>query len=159
NLISGSLFGITIGFILSCVLTAVGASFCYLLSKFCGKQLIVEHFPSRIAFLKQTIDDSRSRLIYILLFLRLFPITPNWFLNIASPIIDIPLHLFFASVFFGLMPYNFVCVQTGCILSQLNSLDDVLSKDVLLKLVLIALVVLIPSFIIKKDNKLRNRET
>ncbi|RWS00587.1 transmembrane protein 41A-A-like protein [Leptotrombidium deliense] len=61
----------------------------------------MQYFPSKINSLKKTIHERNSSLIYILLFLRLFPITPNWFLNIASPLIDIPIHLFFASVFFG----------------------------------------------------------
>ena len=40
-------------------------------------------------------------LFFFLLFLRLFPMSPNWFLNMASPILNIPIHLFFMSVFIG----------------------------------------------------------
>ena len=53
----------------------------------------------------------------------------------------------------GLMPYNFVCCQTGCILSQLTSLDDLFSVSLLLKLGLMAFVVLLPSFIFKRMHK------
>lgn len=34
--------------------------------------------------------------------------TPNWFINIASPILNIPLHLFFISVFIGKLESNIV---------------------------------------------------
>lgn len=50
----------------------------------------------------------------------------------------------------GLMPYNLVCVQTGAVLSDLSSLDDVLSKGVVLKLLLIASIALLPSAIIHR---------
>ena len=40
-------------------------------------------------------------MIFFLLSLRLFPVTPNWFLNMASPIVGIPILPFFISVFIG----------------------------------------------------------
>ena len=101
NLLAGALFGLWIGFPFCCLLTAFGATFCFLLSKYFGKKYIEKLFPKRIKLLKLKIKENKSRLIYILLFLRLFPITPNWFLNMAFPIIDIPIDQFFISVFIG----------------------------------------------------------
>ena len=40
-------------------------------------------------------------MMFFLLSLRLFPVTPNWFLNMASPIVGIPIMPFFISVFIG----------------------------------------------------------
>ena len=45
---------------------------------------------------------------------------------------------FFSS---GMAPYNFITVQTGSFLSQLNSFDDLFSRRTLLTLGLIATVV------------------
>lgn len=56
----------------------------------------------------------------------------------------------------GLMPYNLVCVQTGVVLSDLSSLDDVLSWSVVLKLLLIACAALLPSALI---HRYRNTHT
>lgn len=55
------------------------------------------------------------------------------------------------------MPYNFICVQTGSMLSQISSMEDVFTSGTLLKLAAIALVALVPSFIMKKlkNNKLK----
>ena len=39
----------------------------------------------------------------------------------------VPLHLFFVSVFFGLMPYNYMCVTSGAILSELNDISEIMS--------------------------------
>lgn len=79
--------------------------------------------------------------------------TPNWFLNLSAPILNIPLSQFFFSVLIGLTPYNFICVQTGAILSQINSLDAIFSWDTLLKLLLMAMAALVPGTLIKKYSK------
>lgn len=46
--------------------------------------------------------------------------SPNWLLNITSPLLNVPFPLFFISVLFGLIPYNFLCVQSGLILAELR---------------------------------------
>ncbi|CAG2163033.1 unnamed protein product [Oppiella nova] len=158
NLLAGALYNVWLGFPLCCLLTAIGASLCYTLSAVSGKVYIVKYFPTRIQYLRHKVHENRSQLIYGLLFLRLFPMSPNWFLNIASPIIDIPIHLFFISVFIGLMPYNFICVQTGCLISQLKSLDEVLDTTTVLKLIAIAMVALLPGFLFRKKVKLNDKQ-
>lgn len=50
----------------------------------------------------------------------------------------------------GLIPYNFICVQTGSILSTLTSLDALFSWETVFKLLAIALVALVPGTLIKK---------
>ena len=47
------------------------------------------------------VEENRSCLFFFLLFLRLFPMTPNWFLNLSAPILNIPLSQFFFSVLIG----------------------------------------------------------
>eukprot|EP00061_Rhincodon_typus_P018814 g48150.t1 len=39
----------------------------------------------------------------------------------------------------GLLPYNFICVQTGCILSEISTLDNLFSWSILMKLLVIAI--------------------
>ncbi|XP_060786436.1 transmembrane protein 41A-A isoform X2 [Neoarius graeffei] len=149
NVLAGALFGPWLGLVLCCVLTTVGASMCFLLSHFFGKQYIIRIFPDRVAQLQRKVMENRSSLFFFLLFLRLFPMSPNWFLNMSSPIVNIPLTYFSLSVLIGLMPYNLVCVQTGVVLSDLSSLDNVLSWSMVLKLLLIACAALLPSALIR----------
>ncbi|XP_042201637.1 transmembrane protein 41A isoform X2 [Callorhinchus milii] len=149
NILAGALFGPWLGLALCCNLTAIGATFCFLLSKTYGKQYMVQRFPERVSMLQQRVEENRSCLFFFLLFLRFFPMTPNWFLNITSPILNIPLPQFFFSVVIGLLPYNFICVQAGCILSEISSLDNLLSWSILLKLLGIAFVALVPGALIR----------
>ncbi|XP_075036185.1 transmembrane protein 41A [Mixophyes fleayi] len=150
NLLAGALFGPWLGLFLCCTLTSLGATFCYLLSLAFGKQIVVMYFPEKVSMLQTKIEENRSGMFFFLLFLRLFPMTPNWFLNLSSPILNIPVGQFFFSVLIGLLPYNFICVQTGSILSEIKSLDDMFSWGTLFKLLAIALVALIPATIVKR---------
>ncbi|XP_072902509.1 transmembrane protein 41A-like [Hemitrygon akajei] len=149
NILAGALFGPWLGLALCCILTAIGATFCFLLSRVYGKQFVVRRFPERLAVLQHKVQENRNSLFFFLLFLRLFPMTPNWFLNITSPILNIPLTHFFFSIVVGLLPYNFICVQTGCILSEISSLDNLFSWSIVMKLLAIAMVALMPGAIIK----------
>ncbi|XP_007233829.2 transmembrane protein 41A-A [Astyanax mexicanus] len=149
NILAGALFGPWLGLLLACVLTTVGATLCFLLSQAFGKQHIVRLFPVKVTLLQRKVEENRSSLFFFLLFLRFFPMSPNWFLNMSSPIANIPVSLFFLSVFIGLMPYNFVCVQTGSVLSDLTSLDVLFSWSILLKLLLAAGAALLPAAIIR----------
>ncbi|XP_078324362.1 transmembrane protein 41A-like [Crassostrea virginica] len=150
NLLAGALFGVWKSFPLVCLLTATGATCCYNLSKYFGKQYVIRFFPEKVKFMQEKVENNYESLFFFLLFLRFFPMSPNWFLNICSPILNIPVHMFFFSVFIGLMPYNFICVQTGSMLSQISSVEDVFTSGTFIKLAAIALVALVPSFIMKK---------
>lgn len=127
NVVSGALFGLMWGLPLVCLLTATGASMCYLLSYCFGKDLVVKYFGHRIKPIQDKLTNDQQSLLLILVSLRLFPMSPNWFLNMTSPILGIPLPLFFVSVFVGLIPYNYLCVQTGLILSELHTLTSVVN--------------------------------
>ncbi|XP_051481962.1 transmembrane protein 41A isoform X1 [Apus apus] len=153
NVLAGALFGPWTGLVLCSVLTSLGATSCFLLSRLFGKQLLVGYFPDQVALLQRKVEENRSSLFFFLLFLRLFPMTPNWFLNLSAPILNIPLSQFFFSVLIGLTPYNFICVQTGAILSQITSLDAIFSWGTLLKLLAMAVAALIPGALIKKYSK------
>ncbi|XP_048454524.1 transmembrane protein 41A isoform X2 [Rhincodon typus] len=107
NILAGALFGPWLGLALCCVLTAIGATFCFLLSKTYGKQFVVQRFPERLSMLQQKVQENRNSLFFFLLFLRFFPMTPNWFLNITSPILNVPLMQFFFSIVIEACPVKF----------------------------------------------------
>jgi uncharacterized membrane protein YdjX (TVP38/TMEM64 family) len=75
-----------------------------------GEAPLAAWCPERLAQFRRRLEASRAHLPFFLLFLRLFPMSPNWALNMASGVLGVPLHLFFLSVLLGLAPYNYLCV-------------------------------------------------
>ena len=68
------------------------------------------------------------------------------FLSLISYLFPgVPLHLFFLSVLFGLMPYNYLCVTSGVLLAEISSLQEVLSWANMGRTATIALAALLPS--------------
>ncbi|CAJ1079241.1 transmembrane protein 41A-A [Xyrichtys novacula] len=155
NILAGAIFGPYQGLLLACVLTTVGSTMCYLLSQAFGKQYISNLFPDKVSMLQTKVEDNRDCLFFFLLFLRFFPMSPNWFLNMSAPIVNIPITFFFCSVFIGLLPYNFICVQTGVMLSEVSSLDDLFSWERLLQLLAIACMALLPGALIRHFSQKR----
>ncbi|XP_070694399.1 transmembrane protein 41A-A isoform X1 [Pempheris klunzingeri] len=155
NILAGAIFGPYEGLLLACVLTTVGSTMCYLLSQAFGKSYIVNLFPDKVSMLQRKVEENQDCLFFFLLFLRFFPMTPNWFLNMSAPIVNIPITFFFCSVFIGLLPYNFICVQTGVMLSEVSSLDDLFSWERLLQLLAIACMALLPGALIRHFSQRR----
>lgn len=141
NLLGGALLGCwPLGLPLCCLLTAIGASNCFLLSRLAGRELIMRRFSATIQQLREKLGESEQQMFVFLVSVRVFPMTPNWLLNMAAPLLHIPLPMFFLSVLIGLVPYNLVCVQAGEVLSEVTSLDDVLTPRRLLALLTLALI-------------------
>lgn len=96
---------------------------CFWLSHFLGKAIMEQLCPKMLNAFRDKIKSNRSNLFYYLLFLRITPLLPNWFVNVASPVVEVPFHLFFLATFLGLMPANYFHMSTGRALSSLKSLS------------------------------------
>lgn len=147
NVLAGAVFGLPLAFVLCSFLTACGASCCFVLARICGRNAAQKYFPQRIQSFRESLEENRARLPYFLLFLRLFPMSPNWAINMCSGVLGVPLGLFFVTVLVGLMPYNYICVQTGVLLSSLDSMQDIFTWTTLAQMTAVALVALAPGYL------------
>ena len=84
-----------------------------------------------------------------MLFLRLTPLVPNWFVNLASPLVNIPYRYFLFASAFGMMPMNFILVETGKTLQEIESIGSIQSQH-LTTLLGLGVLALIPTFIGKR---------
>lgn len=148
NILGGALFGLWISFPLCCMLTAVGASLCFGLSLCVAGPLVKIFMPDRLKSLQKRIETiDKGSLLPYLLFIRMFPFTPNWFINLASPLIHVPFGHFFLSILIGLIPYNFVTTNAGTLVQELDSLSDVMDLTTALKIGTISVLFLLSAFI------------
>jgi uncharacterized membrane protein YdjX (TVP38/TMEM64 family) len=68
------------------------------------------------------IAKRKDKLLNYMLFLRITPTLPNTFINMASPIVDIPFHIFFAATLVGLIPASYITVKVNYNVSNYNVL-------------------------------------
>merc|ERR1719210_1188538 len=154
SIISGFLFPFPLALLSVCFCSATGASFCYLLSYLVGRRLVRHYLPERAAQWSAKVDSHRSNLLSYILFLRITPFLPNWFINIVSPVIGVRLAPFWIGTFFGVAPPSFIAIQAGTTLQQLTSGLDALTFQSVALLVLFAFLSILP---VLMKNKLKNK--
>lgn len=150
SLLAGALFGVGKGVVLVVFTATSGASSCYFLSKIIGRPLASWLWPEKLRFFQAEIAKRREKLLNYMLFLRITPTLPNTFINLASPIVDIPFHIFFFATLFGLIPASFITVRAGLALGDLKSLRDLYDFKTLVVLFLIGSVAIFPSILKRK---------
>lgn len=126
-------------------LSACGASGAFFLSYLVGRRVIRQCAPQRLQQFGDMVEANRANLWNYFLFLRISPLLPNWFVNLASPIFSIPFHIFFIGTFLGVMPQSFVAVKAGLTLQEIESVSDVLNINSFLSLFFLAFVALVPT--------------
>lgn len=78
----------------------------------CSDGLVFPSYDTCLIFVQ--IAKHREKLMNYMLFLRVTPTLPNLFINLASPIVDIPFHVFFLATVVGLIPSSFITVRVSC---------------------------------------------
>ncbi|XP_057976865.1 uncharacterized membrane protein At4g09580 [Malania oleifera] len=152
SLLAGALFGVFKGVALVVFTATAGASSCYFLSKLIGRPLVFSMWPDKLSFFQAQVAKRRTRLLNYMLFLRVTPTLPNTFINVASPIVDVPYHIFFLATFIGLIPAAYVTVRAGLALGELQSVGDLYDFHSIATLFLIGIVSVTPTLISKSKS-------
>ena len=150
SILSGFLFPFPLALFLVCLCSATGASFCYLLSSVIGKKVVKRFFPERIKKWKKQVENHGKDLLSYIMFLRITPFLPNWFINIASPVLNVSLVPFFVGTFVGVAPPSFGFISAGVELYELTTTGDAFSLKSILIVVGSAIVSLLPVFFRRK---------
>ncbi|XP_047969584.1 uncharacterized membrane protein At4g09580 [Salvia hispanica] len=151
SLLAGALFGVFKGVALVVFTATAGASSCFFLSKLIGRPLVFSLWPDKLTFFQAQVAKRREGLLNYMLFLRVTPTLPNTFINVASPIVDVPYHIFFLATFIGIIPAAFVTVRAGIALGDLQSMGDLYDFQSLATLFLIGIVSVTPTFLGNKS--------
>lgn len=144
SILSGYIFPFPLAIVTVCTCSAIGASVCYLLSALVGRPLVQRYWPERVRQWSLHVARHRHHLLNYVIFLRITPFLPNWFINIASPVIGVPLRTFFVGTFIGVAPPSFVAIQAGQTLQQLTSSGEIFTWTTMAVLCGIALLALLP---------------
>ncbi|XP_002741710.1 transmembrane protein 41B-like [Saccoglossus kowalevskii] len=153
SILSGFLFPFPLALFLVCLCSAIGATNCYLLFYLAGRNLVQKYIPEKVAEWAATVGRHRDHLLNYIIFLRITPFLPNWFINITSPVINVPLSPFFFGTFLGVAPPSFVAIQAGTTLHQLMTASDAVSWKSVIILAVLAALSLVPVLFKQKLKK------
>ena len=62
---------------------------------------MLRKFPALFHKFHGMVEANRQNLFWYMLFLRLTPLIPNWFVNLGSPLVGMPYVYFIVATFFG----------------------------------------------------------
>uniref|UniRef100_A0A182SXC3 VTT domain-containing protein n=1 Tax=Anopheles maculatus TaxID=74869 RepID=A0A182SXC3_9DIPT len=144
SILSGFLYSFPVALTLVCFCSALGATLCYLLSQLVGRRLVKYYFPERAHHWAAQVDRHRDDLLSYMLFLRMTPFLPNWFINLVAPVIGVPLYPFALGTFLGVAPPSFIAIQAGKTLYKMTSSSDAFSWGSIAMLGAFSVIALVP---------------
>uniref|UniRef100_A0A3B5LUQ7 Transmembrane protein 41B n=1 Tax=Xiphophorus couchianus TaxID=32473 RepID=A0A3B5LUQ7_9TELE len=150
SILSGYLYPFPLALFLVCLCSGLGASFCYMLSYLVGRPVVYKYLTEKAQKWSQQVDKHRDHLINYIIFLRITPFLPNWFINITSPVINVPLGVFFVGTFLGVAPPSFVAINAGTTLYKLTTAGEAVSWNSLAVLGILAVLSILPVCFQKK---------
>ncbi|KAH0938366.1 hypothetical protein HID58_005827 [Brassica napus] len=123
SLLAGALFGVVKGVVLVVCNATAGATSCFFLSKLIGRPLITWLWPDKLRFFQA---------------------------ELASPIVDVPFHVFFLATLVGLIPAAYITVRAGLAIGDLKSVKDLYDLKTLSVLFLIGFISILPTILKRK---------
>lgn len=147
SFIAGAIFGAYRATALVAFSITAGASLCYLVSMFFGRALATWIWPVKVRAFRKEVAKRRNNLLNYMLFLRITPFVPNTFVNVVSPVVDIPIHIFAFATCVGTLPQNFITAQMGLKLATVASFSELYDSRMLAFGLVAGAVILIPTFL------------
>lgn len=138
---------------LICMCSGTGASMCYLMAQVVGRPLAKKFAPVKTAEWQTKVDEHKDDLFNYILFLRITPFLPNWFINLVGPLVGVPLSPFFWGSVIGVAPLSMLAVQAGQTLYTLTSTRDTMTFKSIGFIVLMAVGSVLPIYFKRKNSK------
>jgi len=127
--LSGALFPLGLSQTLLGLGEGLGSSLCYLLSSKVAGPIVEGIFPDKMAMLRRRTEQEKSHMMLFCFFLRLTPFLPNWFINLAAPLVGVPLFDFFVGSLIGTQGSLLFLSLTGSTLRDVGEKGWTLDSD------------------------------
>lgn len=145
TLAGGAIFGLGVGIALASFSSTLGATLAFLASRFFLRDLIQEKFKDKIASVNQGMNKEGA---FYLFTLRLVPIFPFFLINLVMGLTSIRTLTYFFVSQIGMLPGTFVYVNAGTQLAKIESLNGILSPEILLSFSLIGVLPLFSKWLL-----------
>ena len=143
TILAGVMFGLIPGVLLTSFASSIGSTLCFLMSRFVLRNYIENKYQKYVEKVNSGISKDG---VFYLFFLRLSPIFPFFIVNLIFGLTRMKATTFYIISQIGMLIGTVVFVNAGVQLSKINSINDILSFNIIISFMLIGLV----PFIIKK---------
>lgn len=160
SFIGGYLFAQPWSLIYVTVGATIGASILFWAAKIALKDFLTRKYSDKLAKMKDGFNENAAN---YLLFLRLVPIFPFWFVNLAPALLGVRFFTFVWTTAVGILPGVFVFTQFGAGIGSILetgddfSIESVFTTEIQIALAALAIFVLIP-VIVKKIRKRKKND-
>ena len=156
TLVAGAMFGLVWGTVLVSFASTIGASLAYLAARFLLRDSVQQRFGDRLATINRGVEKDGP---FYLFTLRLVPAFPFFVINIAPAFFNVRLRDYVAATFIGILPGTFAYAYLGSGIDsvieaadaagQSVSLSDIVTPQITLAFVALAVVAAIPTLVKK----------
>ena len=150
TIIAGALFGLIPGVLLTSFASSIGSTLCFLMSRFVLRNYIENKYRK---YLEKVNSGIIKDGIFYLFFLRLSPIFPFFIINLIFGLTKMKATTFYIVSQIGMLIGTVVFVNAGVQLAKINSINDILSFEIIISFMLIGLVPFIIKKIVEKIKK------
>lgn len=140
TLYGGALFGLFQGTIIISITSTLGSTCAFLISRFLFQKSIEKRYRDKLQHIKTHLTDNGAAYLF---FLRLNPIFPFFLINSLMGLTPLSTWTFFWVSQLGMLPGTLLYVNAGTQLSQIQSLDQLASPQIIMSFFAIGLFPLI----------------
>jgi pyruvate/2-oxoglutarate dehydrogenase complex dihydrolipoamide dehydrogenase (E3) component/uncharacterized membrane protein YdjX (TVP38/TMEM64 family) len=140
TLAGGALFGFTYGLVIVSFASTIGATCAFLVARFLLRDYVQNRFGDKLKAINRGIEKDGG---FYLLTLRLVPLFPFFMINLVMGLTPIGILSFFFVSQIGMLLGTAVYVNAGLQLSQISSLNDIVSPSILMSFAALGLLPLV----------------
>lgn len=141
TIMGGYLFGIFPGFLYSLIASTFGSMFSFLIIRYALSSLLRNRYKEQLALFQEKMQKHGYS---YLLMLQLLSVIPFVVINTLAAVTHVPWHTLFITTLIGSAPLIFMYAWAGRQLGTISSVHDILSPQLLLILIILALMALLP---------------
>ena len=135
TLAGGAMFGLVVGTIVVSFASSLGALVACFVAKYILGDWIQQKFGDKLVAINNGIEKEGA---FYLFTLRLIPIFPFWAINLLMGLTKFPLFKFYWVSQIGMLAATIVYVNAGNELGKVNSVSDILSLNLLISFIVLA---------------------
>jgi len=140
TLLAGAIFGLLWGTVIVSFASSLGATLAFVASRFLFRDAVQRRFGEKLATVNRGVQRDGA---FYLFTLRLVPVFPFFLVNLVMGLTPIPVRTFYWVSQLGMLLGTVVYVNVGTQLAQLESLQGILSADLILSCALLGLLPLV----------------